>query len=93
MRRGSAREELPDCGWADGFPVFLWPSPESLADSLETSTRGEGHREEAKQGPGTAGPSRRPEERGDRPQPRAQVSLAAPGSVSGMPVQLQQVAH
>ncbi|XP_029688624.1 ankyrin-3-like isoform X24 [Takifugu rubripes] len=47
-------------------------SPQSLAASLETSTRDEGRGEEAKKGPGSAGPSRRPEERGDRPQPRAQ---------------------
>ncbi|XP_056904978.1 ankyrin-3-like isoform X17 [Takifugu flavidus] len=58
-------------------------SPQSLAASLETSTRDEGRGEEAKKGPGSAGPSRRPEERGDRPQPRAQGNTRADESSSG----------
>lgn len=63
--------------------MFLSPSPESLADSLETSTRDDGDGEEAKkkgpkEGSSLAGPSRRPEEGGDRPHPGAQVSLSKP---------------
>lgn len=59
-----------------GLRVGLWvvcvssPSPDSLADSLETST----DREAKKKGSEEGGPSQRPEERGDRPQPRVQVS-------------------
>lgn len=56
---------------------FLSLSPDSLVDSLETSTRDEEAQKKkgSEEGGGTAGPSKRPEDGGDGSQPRVQVSV------------------
>lgn len=69
--------------------MFSSLSPESLADSLEASTRDEGHTEEAEkkgsqEGGGAAGARRRPEAGSDGSQPRVQVSLGEPVIPEGL---------